>query len=221
VFFVPNDALHPVPVVEQGTVNVTVERHSATSPSGPTIGSRRSACNAPSSGIVLERVRTRDGGRMAIRDRIVADLTAAMKAKDTQRLGVVRMLKSRIMEAEVEERARKGPGHVLEDKECLAVIATYARQRRDSIDAFRKGGKEDLATKEEAELAIVQQYLPAPMSEDAVRKIVAAAIADAGATSAKEIGAIMKLVMPRLKGEADGALVNRIVRELLGQDVRD
>ena len=68
--------------------------------------------------------------RMAIRERIVADLTAAMKAKDTQRLGVVRMLKSRIMEAEVEQRARKGPDYVLEDPECLAVIATYAKQRR-------------------------------------------------------------------------------------------
>ena len=153
---------------------------------------------------------------MAIRERIVADLTAAMKAKDTQRLGVVRMLKSRIMEAEVEQRARKGPDYVLEDQECLAVIATYAKQRRDSIEAFRKGGKEDLAAKEEAELAIVQQYLPAPMSEDEVRRIVTAAIAETGAASAKEMGAVMKIVMPRLKGEADGALVNRIVRELLG-----
>jgi len=152
---------------------------------------------------------------MTIKERIVADLTAAMKAKDTQRLGVVRMLKSRIMEAEVEQRARKGLEYVLEDQECLAVIATYAKQRRDSIEAFRKGGKEDLATKEEAELEIVQQYLPARLADDEVRRIVAAAIAEAGATSAKEMGAVMKIVMPKLKGEADGAVVNRIVRELL------
>lgn len=152
---------------------------------------------------------------MAIRERIVADLTASMKANDRSRLGVVRMLKSRIMEAEVEQRGRKGPDYVLEDQECLAVIAAYAKQRRDSIEAYRKGGKEELATKEEAELAIVQQYLPAQMSEVEVRRIVAAAIAEAGATSAKEMGAIMKIVMPRLKGEADGAVVNRIVRELL------
>lgn len=150
-----------------------------------------------------------------IRERIVADLTAAMKAKDTQRLGVVRMLKSRIMEAEVDQRARKGSDYVLEDQECLAVIAAYAKQRRDSIDAYRKGGKEDLATKEEAELAIIQEYLPAPMSEDEVRRIVAAAIAETGAASAKDMGAVMKIVMPRLKGGADGAVVNRIVRELL------
>lgn len=152
---------------------------------------------------------------MAIRERIVADLTAAMKAKDTARLGVVRMLKSRIMEAEVDQRAQKGQDYVLEDQECLAVIATYAKQRRDSIEAYRKGGKEDLAIKEEAELAIIQEYLPAPMSEVEVRRIVAAAIAEAGATSAKEMGAVMKLVMPKLKGGADGAVVNRIVRELL------
>ncbi len=152
---------------------------------------------------------------MTIRERIVADLTAAMKAKDTRRLGVVRMLKARIMEAEVDQRGAKGPGHVLGDQECLAVIASYAKQRRDSIDAFRKGGKEDLATEEEAELAIIQQYLPAQMSDDEIRGIVAAAIAESGATSAKELGTIMKIVMPRLKGQADGAVVNRIVRELL------
>ena len=153
---------------------------------------------------------------MTIRERIVADLTAAMKAKDAQRLGVVRMLKSRIMEAEVDERGRRGPDYVLADPECLAAIATYAKQRRDSIEAYRKGGKEDLAAKEEAELAIIQEYLPAPMSEDDVRRIVADGIAEAGASSAKDMGAVMKIVMPKLKGGADGAVVNRIVRELLG-----
>jgi uncharacterized protein YqeY len=153
---------------------------------------------------------------MAIRDQIVADLTAAMKAKDSQRLGVVRMLKSRIMEAEVEQRSRKGADYVLADEECLTVIATYAKQRRDSIEAYRKGGKEDLAAKEEAELAIIQQYLPAQMSEADVRALVAAAISETGATSAKDMGAVMKAVMPKLKGGADGAMVNRIVRELLG-----
>jgi len=153
---------------------------------------------------------------MSIRDRIVADLTAAMKAKDAARLGVIRMLKSRIMEAEVEQRGRKGPAYVLEDQECLAVIATYAKQRRDSIEAYRKGGNEDLAKKEEGELAMIQEYLPAQLSEDEVRRTVAAAIAEAGAISAKDTGAIMKIVMPRLKGAADGAVVSRVVRELLG-----
>jgi uncharacterized protein YqeY len=153
---------------------------------------------------------------MTIRERIVADLTAAMKAKDTQRLGVVRMLKSRIMEAEVEQRGRKGPDYALDDQECLAVIASYAKQRRDSIEAYRNGGKEDLAQKEEAELAIIQQYLPAQMPEEEIRRVVAGAIAESGAASAKDMGAVMKIVMPRLRGGADGAVVSRIVRELLG-----
>ena len=152
---------------------------------------------------------------MAIRERIVADLTAAMKAKDTRRLGVVRMLKSRIMEAEVEQRGRRGLDYVLDDQECLAVIASYAKQRRDSIEAYRNGGKEDLAAKEEAELAIIQQYLPAQISEEEIRRIVAGAIAESGAASAKDMGPVMKIVMPRLKGGADGAVVSRIVRELL------
>ena len=156
-----------------------------------------------------------DRGNMPIKERIVADLTAAMKAKDAPRLGVIRMLKSRIMEAEVEQRGRKGAGYVLEDEECLAAIAAYAKQRRDSIEAYRQGGKEELAAKEEAELAIIQQYLPAQLSEDEVRRVVTAAVAESGATSAKDTGAIMKLVMPRLKGAADGAVVSRIVRELL------
>lgn len=153
---------------------------------------------------------------MTIRERIVADLTAAMKAKDAERLGVVRMLKSRIMEAEVDQRSQKGPDYALDDQACLVVIAAYAKQRRDSIEAYRKGGKEDLAVKEEAELAIIQQYLPAQMPEADVRRIVSEAIAKAGATSAKDMGAVMKIVMPMLKGGADGAVVNRIVRELLG-----
>jgi uncharacterized protein YqeY len=153
---------------------------------------------------------------MTIRERIVADLTAAMKAKDAQRLGVMRMLKSRIMEAEVEQRSLKGSDYILDDQRCLAVIASYSKQRRDSIEAYRKGGNEQLAKKEEAELAIIQEYLPAQLSEDSIRRIVATAIAESGATSTKEMGAIMKLVMPRLKDEADGAVVSRIVRELLG-----
>ena len=125
------------------------------------------------------------------------------------------MLKAKIMEAEVDRRS-KGGGDVLGDQECLAVIAAYAKQRRDSIEAYRNGGREDLATKEESELAIIQQYLPAQKSEDEIRGIVAAAIAETGATSAKDMGAVMKIVMPKLKSEADGAVVNRIVRELLG-----
>src|SRR5216117_2555411 len=125
---------------------------------------------------------------MSMQDWIAADLTAAMRSKDAFRLGVLRMLKSRIMEEEVEQRARKGRDYLLDDPECLAVMSAYAKQRRDSIEAYREGGREDLATREEAELAIVQEYLPARLSEEDVRRIVAEAIAESGAKSAKEMG---------------------------------
>ena len=152
---------------------------------------------------------------MTIKERIVADLTAAMKAKDPARLGVVRMLKAKMLEAEVALRAKKGLDYQLEDAEAQAVIAAYAKQRRDSIDAYRSGGRADLAAKEEAELILVQAYLPRQMTADEIRAVVRESIAAAGATSAKEMGAVMKLVMPRVKGVADGKLVNDIVRELL------
>jgi len=154
---------------------------------------------------------------MTLKERIVSDITASMKARDTVRLGVVRMLKARMQEAEVEKRAEKGAGYALEDAEALAVISAYAKQRRDSIEAYRQGGREDLAAKEEAELAIIQQYLPAQLSEADVRRLVSEAIAESAASSAKDMGAVMKLVMPKVKGVADGKLVNQIVRELLGQ----
>jgi uncharacterized protein len=153
---------------------------------------------------------------MSIKERIVADLTGAMKSKDQLRLSVVRMLKSKMMEAEVELRAKKGLDYALADEEALGVIAAYAKQRRDSIEAYRQGGREDLAAKEEAELAIIQEYLPARASEDEIRKAVSEAIAACGACSIKDMGAVMKIVTPRLKGAADGAVISWIVRGMLG-----
>jgi len=153
---------------------------------------------------------------MTLKERIVADLTAAMKAKDADRLAVLRMLKSKMMEAEVAQREKKGLGYVLEDPEAAAVIGAYAKQRRDSIDAYRQGGREDLAVKEEAELALIQQYLPTQLTADEIRAIVGDAIKESGATSAKDMGAVMKIVMPKVKGVSDGKIVNQIVKELLG-----
>ena len=160
-----------------------------------------------------------DHGRTmtTLRKRIVDDLTAAMKAKDAQKLAVVRMLKSRIMEAEVDCRVSKGPGYELSDEETTGVIAAYAKQRRDSIDAYVQAGRNDLADKERAELALIQEYLPAQLSEDDVRAIVADAIRGSGAASPKDMGAVMKLVMPKVKGQADGKLVNKVVQELLSK----
>ncbi len=152
---------------------------------------------------------------MSIKERIVADLTAAMKAKDAARLGVLRMLKAKLLEAEVEARGKKGVSASLEDADALAVIAAYAKQRRDSIDAYRAGGREDLASREEAELRVVQEYLPRQMSAEEIREMAREVIATVGATSMKEIGVVMKALMPRTKGAADGKLGNDIVRSLL------
>lgn len=152
---------------------------------------------------------------MTLKERLVADLTAAMKSRDAQRTGVLRMLKSKMLEAEVDQRAKKGTDYQIEDPDALAVVAAYAKQRRDAIEAYRQGGREDLAAKEEAELAIVQEYLPKQLSPDEIRSIVREAIAATGASSVNEIGVVMKAVMPKTKGAADGKLVNDIVRELL------
>jgi len=152
---------------------------------------------------------------MPIKQRIVEDLTAAMKSGAKERLGVLRMVKAEMLKAEVNLRGEKGRDYQLEDPEALKVLTSYAKQRRDSIESYQQGGRADLAAQEEAELAIVLEYLPKQMEADEIRRIVTEAIAECGATSAKDTGAVMKLVMPKVKGAADGKLVNQIVSQLL------
>ena len=152
---------------------------------------------------------------MSLKERIGEEMKAAMKSGDKDRVGVLRMLRARVLEVEVAAREKQGRDHEAADEEVVAVISSYAKQRRDSIEAYRSGGREDLAAREEAELKIVQEYLPKPLTPDEIRAIVAGAIAEAGAKSAKDMGAVMKLVMPRLKGSADGKQVQEIVRSLL------
>jgi hypothetical protein len=126
------------------------------------------------------------------------------------------MLRAKVLEAEVAARATEGRDHEATDAEVVEALSSYAKQRKDSIEAFRSAGREDLASREESELSIVREYLPRPLGDEEVRAIVAEAIAEAGATSAKDMGAVMKLVMPRVKGSADGKKVHEIVRALLG-----
>ncbi len=152
---------------------------------------------------------------MGLKERIGEDMKGAMKAGDKARVGVLRMLRARLLDAEVASREAQGRDHLLSEAECVDAIASYAKQRRDSIDAFRQAGREDLAGREEAELAVVQEYLPGPLGDDEIRRIVADAVAEAGARSPREMGAVMKLVMPRVKGAADGKKVQALVREAL------
>ena len=152
---------------------------------------------------------------MSIKQRLDTEIKSAMKQGQKERVSCLRMLKARILEQEVDLRAERGTGYTLTDEEATVVIAAYAKQRRDSIAGFEQGGRDDLVQKERAELELVSAYLPAQLGEDDVRRLVAAAIAEAGATSPREMGAVMKLVMPRVEGAADGKLVSRIAAELL------
>ena len=148
---------------------------------------------------------------MSLNDSIAAAITAAMKNKDQARLSALRMLKAAVMNKEVEKK--RG----LEDAEVLQVIAALAKQRRDSIEQFKAAGRTDLVDKETGELAILESYLPPAASADDIDAAVAAAIAETGATSARDMGKVMKAVMPKLAGKnADGRAVNEAVRRKLG-----
>ena len=151
---------------------------------------------------------------MSIKDQIISDLTKAMKAKDQDRLRVLRSLKSKLMEKEIAERT--GGEATLTDEQALQVLTKAAKQRKESIDQFEKGGRSDLVENEEKELAIIEAYLPEMMSEDEVRKIVQDKIAAVGATGPQDMGKVMGPLMGQLRGKADGSLVSQLVKEELG-----
>ena len=150
---------------------------------------------------------------MAFIDKISQDLTAAMRAKDQLRLDTLRMAKAALMNREVEKK------RALDDAESQQVMAGMIKQRRDSIEQFRNGGRPELADKEQAEIAILEAYLPPPMDAAELESIVADAIAEAGATSPKDMGRVMKGVMARLAGRAaDGKIVSELVKKKLAGD---
>ena len=146
-----------------------------------------------------------------LREKVNADLTAAMKAKDAGRLSALRMLKAAIMNKGVEK------GRDLDDAEVLQVVSSLVKQRRDSIEQFTKAGRTDLVEKETGEIAVLEHYLPPAATADEIEAAVKAAIAETGAASPKDMGKVMKAVMPKLAGKnADGKAVNEIVRRTLG-----
>lgn len=150
---------------------------------------------------------------MAFIDKISQDLTAAMRAKDQLRLDTLRMAKAALMNREVEKK------RALDDAESQQVMAGMIKQRRDSIEQFRNGGRPELADKEQAEIAILEAYLPPPLDAAELESIVADAIAEAGATSPKDMGRVMKGVMARLAGRAaDGKIVSELVKKKLAGD---
>jgi uncharacterized protein len=148
---------------------------------------------------------------MTLNEQIGADITAAMKAKDAARLSALRMLKAAVMNKGVEK------GRDLEDAEVLQVVSSLVKQRRDSIEQFTKAGRTDLVDKETVEVGILERYLPPAATAEEIDAAVAAAITESGATSPKDMGKVMKAVMPKLAGKnADGKAVNEAVRRALG-----
>jgi uncharacterized protein YqeY len=147
-----------------------------------------------------------------IRERLDADLKDAMRAKDELKLSVIRMAKSAIKYKEVE-----GTNKVLDEAGILNVLTTMVKQRRDSIEQYKAGGRADLAEKEEKELAIIQLYLPQQLSAAELTAEIAKAITEASAKGPKDMGAVMKIVTPRLKGQAEGKLISDEVKAQLAK----
>lgn len=150
---------------------------------------------------------------MSLKDRISDEIKAAMKAKDKLRLETVRGIKKVILEKESEIRG-KGREELTEEEE-LAVVMQLAKQRRDSIKQFTEAGREELAEKEAQELKILEEYLPAQLSDAEIEAAVEDAIAQTGASSMRDMGKVMGPVMAKLKGQADGSKVQAIVKAKL------
>lgn len=147
---------------------------------------------------------------MTLNEKVAADITASMKARDAGRLSALRMLKAAVMNKGVEK------GRDLDDAEVQQVVSSLVKQRRDSIEQFQKAGRTDLVDKETAEVAVLEGYLPPAVSAEEIDAAVAAAIAETGATTPKDMGKVMKAVMPKLAGKnADGRAVNDAVRRKL------
>jgi uncharacterized protein len=148
---------------------------------------------------------------MTLEQQLSADIATAMKARDATRLTALRMLKAALMNKNIEKSRALEPG------EELQVVSTLVKQRRDSIEQFTKGGRTDLADKEQAEIAILEAYLPPSVGVEAIDQAVAQAVTETGASGPKDIGKVMKAVMAALSGKTvDGKLVNERVRSRLG-----
>jgi hypothetical protein len=151
---------------------------------------------------------------MTLQERVDSDLKEAMRAKDATKLGVLRMLKSALKYAAI---AKSDAETELSDAEAVQVIRKQAKQRQDSIESFEKGGRAELADKEKEELAILNTYLPQGMSSDELAKVVRETIAELGATSRAQMGAVMKALQAKVGGRADGKTLSSEVARQLNQ----
>jgi len=148
---------------------------------------------------------------MSLNQKIVADLTASMKAQDTPRTSTLRMVKAAMMNRQIEK------GSELDDEDMSKLLRSLVKQRRDSVEQYEKAARQDLADKEKAEIAIIEAYLPQSASQEEIERAVAAAIQETGAASLKDMGKVMKATQSQLAGKnADGRLVSDIVKAKLG-----
>lgn len=147
---------------------------------------------------------------MSLKERIVADLTGAMKERDAARTSTLRMVKASVMNREIEK------GGPLDDEEITKALQSLVKQRRDSIEQYEKAGRQELADKERAEIKVIEAYLPQAASREEIERAVEAAIAETGATTMREMGAVMKAAQGKLAGQsADGRTVSEIVKARL------
>jgi uncharacterized protein YqeY len=147
---------------------------------------------------------------MTLREQIISDMTASMKAQNAPRTSTLRMVKAAMMNRQIEK------GGELDDEEMGKLLRSLVKQRRDSVEQYEKGGRQDLADKEKAEIQVIEAYLPQAASPEEIEAAVAAAIAESGASSRKDMGRVMKLVQVALAGKnADGRTVSEIVKSKL------
>jgi uncharacterized protein YqeY len=147
---------------------------------------------------------------MALKDQITSDMKDSMKSGDKARLGVIRLILSAIKQREVDERI------VLDDAQVLSVLDKMLKQRRESVTQFTQGNRKDLADKEEAEIKIIQAYMPAQLSDAELDQLVAAAVAESGAASVKDMGKVMGILKPKVAGKADMSAVSARIKAKLG-----
>lgn len=147
---------------------------------------------------------------MALSEKVIADLTASMKAQDAARTSTLRMVKAAMMNRKIEK------GADLDDDDMLKLLRSLVKQRKDSVEQYEKAARKDLVDKEQAEIVVIESYLPQPATEAEIQQAVAAAIAETGATSMKDMGKVMKATQTALAGKnADGKLVSEIVKSKL------
>jgi uncharacterized protein len=149
---------------------------------------------------------------MTLQEKIDSDLKEAMRAKEAERLSVLRMVKSAMMNAAIEKH---GAGGKLADSDAIAVLRKQVKQRQDSVAGFEKGGRPELAEKERREIGILSEYLPQPLTAEEVAGIVQAAIAETGASSKAQMGQVMKIVNEKVAGRADGRTLSEAVQKAL------